>query len=832
MFNQISIINLARRTDKRESMQQQVAKLSTDIQIKWYDAVDGTNVEHLNRFKFTTSEWYDPSSGKAMTNGEVGCALSHWGIWSEFVDDVEQGRLDINSHVLILEDDVEFPNNFIEKANNLLNSWPTYDLMYLHRKALNSQTEIMITNGIVKANKSYWTCAYVLSYNGAKKLTQSGYLDKLIPVDEFIPIMYGCKVNGYETRYDNCEKLDAFAASPSILSLTDNAFSDSETFHSEPCKINVEQIDNLTCVYIGNTSTQSFYRFKHWLEIYGINLVISTRADVGKLLQDSYGSKMVLYIEVAPNDDVTILPCCSKRELLDKMKTYTDGILVPSESIASKLIAIGLGSHLSTWSNPIIDIDNVIFDVLQLNSEILFDHAKSKAYDVTNGIKRYAGIYIANNMRSCMVLNNIANYTGPNWNKWYGFKSPELVKSDNQSKVYISTNSTENLIELFNLNNDTIQSCCDLTNDTSILADIENFIKSDATHWLYYDSHCNITQKDFLERLIATDLNVVAPCLINKSDESHANFWPAVNIYGGFNNTKDYADWVNGVKTGWWNVPHIENCILIKRNILTKYKLFGVNLNRDQSVRFCYNCRLNNVHMYVDNTVKYGWIEDITKTLEFTTIADVTTNQKIWQTKYLHPEYLANMSNLHNLNFTEIADGIYSFPLFSEAFCQELIELAEKNNGWSAGKDNHIDKRLGTNYYENAPTVDVQLFQLGLEQQWKAIVAMYVAPIARVLYNNYKTRDINLAFVVRYKADEQAELLPHHDSSVYTINVALNRGGGVDYSGGGCRFVRQNIRVVNNPPGTCCIHPGRLTAYHEGLAVTDGTRYILVSFIN
>ena len=29
-------------------------------------------------------------------------------------------------------------------------------------------------------------------------------------------------------------------------------------------------------------------------------------------------------------------------------------------------------------------------------------------------------------------------------------------------------------------------------------------------------------------------------------------------------------------------------------------------------------------------------------------------------------------------------------------------------------------------------------------------------------------------FVVRYKADEQPALRPHHDSSTYTINIALN----------------------------------------------------------
>ena len=36
-------------------------------------------------------------------------------------------------------------------------------------------------------------------------------------------------------------------------------------------------------------------------------------------------------------------------------------------------------------------------------------------------------------------------------------------------------------------------------------------------------------------------------------------------------------------------------------------------------------------------------------------------------------------------------------------------------------------------------------------------------------------------FVVRYKPGEQDRLRPHHDSSTFTINIALNRAG-IDYT--------------------------------------------------
>jgi procollagen-lysine,2-oxoglutarate 5-dioxygenase len=88
-----------------------------------------------------------------------------------------------------------------------------------------------------------------------------------------------------------------------------------------------------------------------------------------------------------------------------------------------------------------------------------------------------------------------------------------------------------------------------------------------------------------------------------------------------------------------------------------------------------------------------------------------------------------------------------------------------------------------------------------------------------------------LNFVVRYRPGEQDHLKPHHDSSTYTMNIALNRPD-EDFEGGGCRFVRYECSVTKTRKGWAMIHPGRLTHYHEGLKVTSGTRYIMVSFID
>ena len=41
----------------------------------------------------------------------------------------------------------------------------------------------------------------------------------------------------------------------------------------------------------------------------------------------------------------------------------------------------------------------------------------------------------------------------------------------------------------------------------------------------------------------------------------------------------------------------------------------------------------------------------------------------------------------------------------------------------------------------------------------------------------------------RYRPEEQPDLKPHDDNSVYTTNLALTRHG-IDYQGGGTKFHR------------------------------------------
>lgn len=63
---------------------------------------------------------------------------------------------------------------------------------YLGRKQVNAEDEAPVegVRNLVVAGYSYWTLAYAISQRGAQKLLAAEPLSKMLPVDEFLPIMY------------------------------------------------------------------------------------------------------------------------------------------------------------------------------------------------------------------------------------------------------------------------------------------------------------------------------------------------------------------------------------------------------------------------------------------------------------------------------------------------------------------------------------------------------------------------------------------------------------------------------------------------------------------
>lgn len=72
-----------------------------------------------------------------------------------------------------------------------------WDLLYLGRKIMfrdletwNYDVEFRDGFGLRNPSFSHWTVAYALSLNGAIKLMNSEPLKKILPVDEYLPLMF------------------------------------------------------------------------------------------------------------------------------------------------------------------------------------------------------------------------------------------------------------------------------------------------------------------------------------------------------------------------------------------------------------------------------------------------------------------------------------------------------------------------------------------------------------------------------------------------------------------------------------------------------------------
>lgn len=260
------------------------------------------------------------------------------------------------------------------------------------------------------------------------------------------------------------------------------------------------------------------------------------------------------------------------------------------------------------------------------------------------------------------------------------------------------------------------------------------------------------------------------------------------------------------------------------------YRLDG-GLHVDPDMAFAYSLRDNGIFLFVSNEINFGHLlgrETFNANLTNPELAELATNPFEWHRRYIHPNFSKVLDP--NIALEQPCPDVFWFPVLSEAFTTELVATMEAFGKWSDGTNNDVRLAGG---YENVPTRDIHMNQVDLEPTWLLFLREYIRPVQEKVFTGYfhdPPKSI-MNFVVRYAPDEQPLLRPHHDSSTYTINVALNRVH-QDYEGGGCRFIRQNCSVTELRRGWSLIHPGRLTHYHEGLRVTSGVRYIMISFVD
>ncbi|KAK7792169.1 hypothetical protein R5R35_005128 [Gryllus longicercus] len=361
---------------------------------------------------------------------------------------------------------------------------------------------------------------------------------------------------------------------------------------------------------------------------------------------------------------------------------------------------------------------------------------------------------------------------------------------------------------------------------------IDYFQTKKCDYYLNIDSEAHLDNPNSLALLIVQNRSIVAPLLL-RPYKAWSNFWGALTPDGYYARSSDYMDIIHNERRGLWNVPYVSACYLINASVINNPETRPIYSDEqlDPDMSFCKTMRDRNVFMYVSNRMDFGHLVngdnyDTTKTNS--EMYQLLDNRWDWEQRYLHENYSENFNP--NKTAMQPCPDVYWFPIVNPRFCKEFIEIMEAFGQWSDGT-NKDPRLLGG--YENVPTRDIHMNQVGLEPLWLEFLKQYVRPLQEMVFTGYihdPPRSL-MNFVVRYRPDEQPSLRPHHDSSTYTINIALNRPN-IDYKGGGCRFIRYNCSVTDTRLGWMLLHPGRLTHYHEGLRVTSGTRYIMISFVD
>jgi glycosyl transferase family 25 len=183
----ICLINLARSTDRLTACANQLGAYSLPferIEAVNGDSLDAAIINELYNFA-------DSSYHKHLTNGELGCYLSHVRAWQKIVDE----QLD---YAVILEDDILLQGDIQEGLEAIKNIQQPWDLIKLAEAPAKRKAVHQIAVGdfsLITYNKvPSRTCAQVVSLSGAKKLlATSSHINR--PIDIELQYWWECELS-------------------------------------------------------------------------------------------------------------------------------------------------------------------------------------------------------------------------------------------------------------------------------------------------------------------------------------------------------------------------------------------------------------------------------------------------------------------------------------------------------------------------------------------------------------------------------------------------------------------------------------------------------------
>ena len=172
--NNIKVINLKRREDRKKSMIEQFERENIkSSQYEFIEAIDGNELKESEELRLL----FDGNNFN-YRKGIIGCALSHLQLWNTLANDNN------NDYYIILEDDLELSSDFKKKLNRHCKLFEENNLEHLSLGVFEcnySEQDQIKTDEITIFQKNvykFWNVAfgYIISKNAAKKMVS--YINK------------------------------------------------------------------------------------------------------------------------------------------------------------------------------------------------------------------------------------------------------------------------------------------------------------------------------------------------------------------------------------------------------------------------------------------------------------------------------------------------------------------------------------------------------------------------------------------------------------------------------------------------------------------------------
>lgn len=116
----IFVISLAREPERRALMAQEL----TGFDFKFVEGVEGAALDVASFADRLDTLWFRIMRRRNLRPGEIGCFLSHYGLWERLVETR-------TPHALILEDDARLEGGFREIVAEIMSIQDEWDVAYL-----------------------------------------------------------------------------------------------------------------------------------------------------------------------------------------------------------------------------------------------------------------------------------------------------------------------------------------------------------------------------------------------------------------------------------------------------------------------------------------------------------------------------------------------------------------------------------------------------------------------------------------------------------------------------------------------------------------------------